>query len=104
AEDFMFNILDPESTIKKVGESAIREVVGQTEMIPILTTNRDQVAQRTRELMVKMLDEYKSGVNISQVLIQETEVHPDVQEAFQDVQSANQDKSKKENDAGIYQQ
>ncbi len=54
--------------------------------------------------MIKMLDEYKSGVNISNVLIQEAEVHPDVQEAFQDVQSAKQDASKKENDAGVYRQ
>jgi membrane protease subunit HflK len=51
-----------------------------------------------------MLDQYKSGVAISQVLIQEAEVHPDVQEAFQDVQSAKQDASRKENDAGVYRQ
>jgi membrane protease subunit HflK len=104
AEDYLFNIADPDVTIKKVAESAIREVVGQTEMFPIITTNRDEVAQRTRDLMVKMLDQYKSGVAISQVLIQEAEVHPDVQEAFQDVQSAKQDASKKENDAGVYRQ
>lgn len=104
AEDYLFNIADPDSTIKKVAESAIREVVGQTEMFPIITTNREQVAQRTRDLMVKMLDQYKSGVNISNVLIQEAEVHPDVQEAFQDVQSAKQDASKVENDAGVYRQ
>lgn len=104
AEDYLFNIADPKNTIKKVAESAIREVVGQTEMFPIITTNREEVAQRTRELMSKMLDEYKSGVNISNVLIQEAEVHPDVQEAFQDVQSAKQDASKKENDAGVYRQ
>lgn len=104
AEDFLFNIAEPEVTIKKVAESAIREVVGQTEMFPIITTNRDEVAQRTRELMAKMLDQYKSGVVISQVLIQEAEVHPDVQEAFQDVQAAKQDASKMKNDAEIYRQ
>jgi modulator of FtsH protease HflK len=104
AEEYLFNIADPENTIKKVAESAIREVVGQTEMFAIITTNREEVAQRTRELMVKMLDEYKSGVNVSAVLIKEAIVHPDVHDAFQDVQSAKQDASNLENQAGVYKQ
>jgi modulator of FtsH protease HflK len=104
AEDYLFNIADPDSTIKKVAESAIREVVGQTEMFQIITTNREEVAQRTRDLMTKMLDEYKSGVNVSGVLIKEAIVHPDVHDAFQDVQSAKQDASNAENLAGVYRQ
>jgi len=91
AEDYLFNIKDQESTIKKVVESAIREEVGQTNMFPIITTERDAVAQEAREIIQNNLDEYNSGVNITQVLIQRAEVHPDVQQAFQDVQSAKQD-------------
>jgi len=91
AEDYLFEIHDQENTIKKVAESAIREVVGQTPMFPIITQERAEVANRAKEIMVKNLDDYESGVNISQVLIQEAEVHPDVQSAFQDVQSAKQD-------------
>lgn len=104
AEDFLFNIHDPENTIKKVAESAIREAVGQTPMFSIITTARATVADRAREIMVKNLDEYKSGVNISQVLIQEAEVHPDVQDAFQDVQSAKQDAFDVQNRAGAYRE
>lgn len=104
AEDFLFNIQDPENTIKKVAESAVREAVGQTPMFSIITTARDSVAQRAREIMVRNLDEYKSGVNISQVLIQQAEVHPDVQDAFQDVQSAKQDAFDVQNRAGAYRQ
>jgi membrane protease subunit HflK len=104
AEDYLFNIKEQENTIKKVAESAIREVVGQTEMFPIITTARQQVATRAQEIMLKNLDEYKSGVNIISVLIQEAEVHPDVQSAFQDVQSAKQDAEDVQNRAEAYRE
>jgi len=90
AEDYLFQIQDQENTIKKVAESAIREVVGQTEMFPIITTGRARIASKVKDIIQKNLDEYNSGVNIKQVLIDKAEVHPDVQQAFQDVQSAYQ--------------
>ena len=104
ASEYLFNIADPEGTIKKVAESAIREIVGQTPMFPIITQARAQVAQKAREIMSKNLDQYQSGVNISQVLIQEAEVHPDVQDAFQDVQSAKQDAIDVQNRAQAYRE
>lgn len=104
AEDYIFNIDDPENTIRKVAESAIREVVGQTAMFPIITQERTSVAQRAKEIMMKNLDQYKAGVNISQVLIQQAEVHPDVQAAFQDVQSARQDAIDVQNRAKAYRE
>ncbi len=99
AEDYTFNIRDPDQTIKKVAESAIREVVGQTNMFPIITTERELLANKAKEIIQKNLDEYKSGVYITQVLIQKAEVHPEVQNAFQDVQSAKQDADNTENQA-----
>ncbi len=104
AEDFLFEIQDQENTIKKVAESAIREVVGQTNMFPIITTERASVADRTKEIIQKNLDEYHSGVNVTQVLIQQAEVHPDVQAAFQDVQSAKQDADDVQNRAEAYRE
>lgn len=104
AEDFLFNIKDQESTIKKVAESAVREQIGQTNMFPIITTERGTVAQKTKELIQKNLDEYNSGVNVTQVLIQRAEVHPDVQQAFQDVQSAKQDAENVQNLARAYRE
>ena len=104
AEDYLFNIQDQEVTIKKVAESAIREEVGQTNMFPIITTERDAVAQETKEILQKNLDDYNSGVNITQVLIQRAEVHPDVQQAFQDVQSAKQDAEDVQNRARAYRE
>lgn len=104
SEDYLFNIWNPEDTLKKVAQSAIREVVGQTEMFPIITRDRAKVADRAREIMIKNLDDYKSGINITQVLIQEAEVHPDVQDAFQDVQSAKQDADDVQNRAEAYRE
>lgn len=104
AEDFLFNIRDQENTIKKVAESAIREAVGQTPMFPIITTARADVASRAKDIMAKNLDDYKSGVNITQVLIKKAEVHPDVRDAFQDVQSARQDAFDVQNRAGAYRE
>lgn len=104
AEDYLFNIKDQESTIKKVVESAIREEIGQTNMFPIITTERDAVAQSAKEIIQTNLDEYNSGVNITQVLIQRAEVHPDVQQAFQDVQSAKQDAEDVQNRARAYRE
>ena len=104
AEDFLFEVEDQENTIKKVAESAIREVAGQTNMFPIITTERAAVADRTKQIIQENLDEYDSGVNITQVLIQQAEVHPDVQAAFQDVQSAKQDADDVQNRAEAYRE
>lgn len=103
AEEFVFEIRDQENTIKKVAESAIREVVGQTNMFPVITNQRQQVADRTKAIIQKNLDDYQSGVNITQILIQKAEVHPDVQAAFQDVQSAKQDAEDVQNRAEAYE-
>ena len=104
AEDYLFEILNQENTIKKVAESAIREVVGQTDMFPIITTGRAAVADAAKRIIQQNLDEYKSGVNITQVLIERAEVHPDVQAAFQDVQSAKQDGEDVQNRAEAYRE
>lgn len=102
SEDYLFEIYDQENTIKKVAESAIREVVGQNDMFPIITTARDAVADRAKNIIQRNLDEYNSGVNITQVLIEKAEVHPGVQTAFQDVQSAKQNAEDKQNRATEY--
>lgn len=102
AEEYLFEIRDQENTIKKVAESAIREIVGQTNMFPIITNKRQEVADKTKVIIQENLDEYQSGVNITQVLIQQAEVHPDVQSAFQDVQSAKQDAEDVQNRAEAY--
>lgn len=104
AEEYIFNIENPENTLRKVAQSAIREVVGQTRMFSIITTERGTVADNAKQIMQKILDDYKSGINITQVLINSAEVHPDVQSAFQDVQSAKQDAEDVQNRAQAYRE
>lgn len=104
AEDFLFNVQNPEDTVKKVAESAIREAVGKTQMFSIITTGRDAIAQSARDIIQKNLDDYQAGITITQVLIQSAEVHPDVQAAFQDVQSAKQDAEDVQNQAQAYRE
>ncbi|MCK5373692.1 MAG: FtsH protease activity modulator HflK [Alphaproteobacteria bacterium] len=104
AEQYLFEIADPDNTIKKVAESAIREVAGQTDMFPIITTGRAQIETKVKDIIQTNLDEYNSGVNIKQVLIQKAEVHPDVQQAFQDVQSSRQDAEDTENIARAHRE
>lgn len=104
AEDYLFQIRDQENTIKKVAESAIREVVGQTFMFPVITTGRAAVADSARLIIQDNLDDYNSGISVKQVLIQMAEVHPEVQDAFQDVQSAKQDAEDIQNRAEAYRE
>ncbi len=104
AEDYIFNIENPENTLRKAAQSAIREVVGQTRMFSIITTERGSVADQAKTIMQTILDQYKSGINITQVLINSAEVHPDVQAAFQDVQSAKQDAEDVQNRAQAYRE
>lgn len=102
AEHYLFAIRNPEQTIKRVAESAIREAVGQTRLQTIITQGRDDVAVRIQKLMQSILDSYKSGVAIKQVLIQEATVHPEVLEAYNDVAASRQDAERFQNEATIY--
>lgn len=102
AHDYLFNIRNPEDSIKRVAESALREIVGQSNLQQIITTGRDQVASRIQELTQNVLNSYQSGVSIKQVLIQDATVHPDVMEAFDDVVAAAQDAERFKNEATIY--
>ena len=102
AHDFIFNIRNQDETIKRVAESTTREVVGQTQLQPLITTGRENVAQRIQKLTQDTLDAYGSGVAIKQVLIQDATVHPQVMEAFDDVVAAGQDAERFQNEATIY--
>lgn len=102
AHDFIFNIRNQDETIKRVAESTTREVVGQTALQPLITTGRENVAQRIQKLTQDTLDAYGSGVAIKQVLIQDATVHPQVMEAFDDVVAAGQDAERFQNEATIY--
>src|ERR1043165_8934061 len=71
--DFLFNIQNPEGTVKAVAESAMREVVGRSEIQPILTGARQNIETAVQDLMQKTLDHYGSGIDVTQVQLQKVD-------------------------------
>jgi len=100
--DYLFNIQSPEGTVKAVAESAMREVVGHTNIQPILTTERDSTPQAVHALMQKTLDNYGSGIQIQQVQMQAVNPPAQVIESFNDVQNARTDFESAQNKAQTY--
>jgi len=99
---FLFNIRDPEVTVKLAAESAMREVIGQTSLENALTTERELVQNKTRNLLQDILDSYAAGITIIQVQFLKGEPPAQVIEAFNDVQSARQDQDRLKNEAQSY--
>jgi membrane protease subunit HflK len=99
---YLFNIQNPEGTVKSVAESVMREVVGQSNIAPILTGARQKTEQAVQKLMQSVLDQYGSGIRVDQVQLQKIDPPAQVIDAFRDVQAAAADKEKLQNDASSY--
>jgi membrane protease subunit HflK len=102
AGKYLFKIRDPETTIKKVAESAMRETVGRTVIQKALTEARGSIETDTKVLMQKILDEYESGVTINSVQLLRVDPPSDVVDAFNDVQRARTDLERLKNEAETY--
>jgi membrane protease subunit HflK len=102
APAYLFNIQNPESTVKDVAESAMREIVGQNDIQPILTRSRQETETQVAALMQKTLDEYRAGVEITQVQLQKVDPPSEVIAAFRDVQAARADEQRLQNEADTY--
>ncbi|MEO1190325.1 MAG: FtsH protease activity modulator HflK [Pseudomonadota bacterium] len=99
---YLFNIREPEETIKAVAESAMRETIGQTDIQPALSEGRDEVARETQALIQRVLDEYQAGIQIASVTLQDAQPPQQVLDAFEDVQRAQQDQERVRNEAEAY--
>jgi membrane protease subunit HflK len=102
AQAFLFNIQNPEVTVKEVAESAMREIVGQNDIQPILTEARQKTEQAVQKLMQDVLDYYKAGIRIDQVQLQKVDPPTQVIDAFRDVQAARADQERLRNEAFSY--
>ena len=102
AGDYRFNIQNPEGTVKAVAESAMREVVGRSDIQPILTGARQNIETGVTELMQKTLDSYNSGIQITQVQMQKVDPPAQVIDSFRDVQAARADGERAQNEAQTY--
>jgi len=100
--DYLFNIQNPEATVKAVAESAMRQVVGHSNIGPILTGARQNIETAVQELMQKTLDDYGAGILIQQVQLQKVDPPTQVIDAFRDVQAARSDLERAQNEAQTY--
>jgi membrane protease subunit HflK len=100
--DYLFNIQNPEGTVKAVAEAAMREVIGRSTIQPILTGARQNIETGVQELMQKTLDKYGAGVLVQQVQLQKVDPPTQVIDAFRDVQAARSDLERAQNEAQTY--
>ena len=99
---YLFQVKDPEQTLRDVGEMAIREVVGRSSLETIFVSNREQVTARTKELIQRTLDQYGTGIFITSVNLTDIQVPADVQESQRDANKALADKERLMKEAEAY--
>ena len=102
AGNFLFKIQDPEGTVKAAAETAMREVIARSDIQPILTEGRSVIEADTQEIIQNILDEYSSGIQITQVQTQKADPPDQVIDAFRDVQAARADMERSKNEAEAY--
>ena len=102
AGNFLFKIQDPQGTVKAAAETAMREVIARSDIQPILTEGRSQIEIDTQEIIQSILDEYNSGIQITQVQTQKADPPDQVIDAFRDVQAARADMERSKNEAQAY--
>ncbi len=101
-EKFVFNIAEPRDTIRAVSESAMREIIGRSNLAPILNRDRGVIAQELQELIQATLDIYESGVNIVRVNFDRADPPREVIDSFREVQAAQQERDRLEKEADAY--
>lgn len=102
AEDFLFNMREPETALHQALRSAVREVVGKAKMDFILTEGRSEVEARTREIVQQTVDTYASGLIVTAVNLKDAQPPEPVQDAFADAIRAREDKQRLINEAQAY--
>ena len=102
AKDFLFNVRNPEATIKSIGESVMREKIGQTPIDPILAEGKSIVEEDAKLKLQNVLDYYKSGILVTQVQLQKADPPENVIDSYRDVQRAKTDEQKLINEAQAY--
>jgi membrane protease subunit HflK len=102
AGKFLFNIASPEATVKAAAESAMREVIGNTQAQFALAEGRTQIEQSAQTLLQSILNDYDSGILITQLQLRAVEPPEKVIDAFRDVQRAQADRERARNEAEAY--
>ncbi len=102
AADYLFNIIEPEQTVRNASEAALRQVIGSRKIDDALTEGKYEIQEETKFLIQDLLDSYESGIIVMAVQLQDVNPPEEVSAAFKDVASAKEDKSKFINEAEGY--
>ena len=102
AQKFLFNIQSPVETVKAASETAMREVIAKNKIQNILTEGRSKIEVEVQEIAQLILDEYGSGIQLTQVQTQQADPPEQVIDAFRDVQAARADRERSKNEAEAY--
>lgn len=100
--NYLFEIRDPEITVKMAAESAMREVIGQNKLQFALTEGRARIAEDARQRLQSLIDEYKAGIIVTQINLQTVAVPNEVKASFQDVVNARLDMERFQNQAAAH--
>src|SRR5581483_2803373 len=100
--EYLFNIQQPEGTVKAVAESAMREVIGRSDSRNITTVARQSIETAVQNLMQSVLDRYRAGIQITQVQMQKVDPPAQVIDSLRDVQAARIDLERAQNEAQTY--
>ena len=102
AGEYLFNLADPDETIKVAAEAVMREIIGQTAIQTVLTEGRERVQVAVRQKLQDLLNEYKAGIRVREVQLLAVDPPADVIDAFNDVQRARQDRDRLKNEAEAF--
>lgn len=102
AKDYLFSMRDPDQTVRVAAQSVLREIIGQSEMQPIITGDRGKVEDETMTELQSLLDSFNSGVQIVRVKLQKADPPKQVVDAFNEVQRARADMERFKNEAEAY--
>jgi membrane protease subunit HflK len=99
---YLFNLAEPQETIRAVSESAMREVIARSELAPILNRDRQVIADEAQQLIQSTLDAYDSGVNVVRLNLDKADPPREVIDSFREVQAAEQERDRLERQADAY--
>lgn len=102
AAQYLFNIRDPEVTVKAAAESVMREIIGQTPIVQATTEGRRAIEARAREMLQQLMTDYGAGIEIQEVQLQKADPPAEVIDAFRDVQRAQADREREQNIAEAF--
>ncbi len=102
AGQYLFNVQNPQASVKQAAESAVREVVGRNPIQFALTDGRPTIESQSRELIQQILDSYHAGITVTEVKLQKVDPPAQVIDAFRDVQRARADLDRQRNEAEAY--